>query len=309
MRVTRALVALAVSGAVVACSFVVRSDREQCETDADCIGHGLPAGAVCAEDHACRMSGGLVVDGAADAESDDPIWGCVGRLPLLPVADISVPIHFHARFESLTAQPLVGLAVKACSQLDLPCATALGGTPKDTDGTGAVDITLYNGFRGYLEVGPSAAFPTLLPTLSYVLPIPDKTRPVGEPGPDNPRFATPTLTAEELETYADAVGKKANPEFAHLLYRVLDCQGDPAPDTSLRAETVTPDTSAFYLEAEGKPSLTQGKTGGSGRGGFLNLPTGSVTIEFRRSQGGALGSQTVLTRKGTVTYALFLPSR
>ncbi|HVH44679.1 MAG TPA: hypothetical protein VM925_20140 [Labilithrix sp.] len=297
---------------VVACSFVVGYDREQCITNTDCLNRGLSARAICVDQVCTEPPVTPPTDAAkveVDAPPEDPVWGCLGRVPPLPNVERTVPVHFVAQFQTLAGDPLAGLSVKVCNQLDVQCAAPHEGTPQLTNSEGLLDVTVYSGYRGYLDVETEldgGAFSTFMPSVSYIQPIPDKAKP--PPGDAGARFPTRLLTKEEVKYYAVVAGEEAKDEYGHLLYTAFDCQGNLAADVVLKAETVTADSAIFYIDEEGNPSLTQGKTGRSGAGGYLNLPSGSVGMTLSRSNGARIAQQNVIMRPGTITYTLFEPS-
>lgn len=293
----------------VACSLIVDSGRDQCVSNDDCIGHGLAAGAVCV-DSVCAdpttPSNEASSDAPTDTEPPDPQWDCVGAGLPAPASEKVRSVHFYAKFQQLSGRlPIEGLGVKLCGQLDVACSSPLDPVPAVTNDAGIVDLLVVSGFRGFMEIVPPSDRKNLMPSISYVQPTPDKA----DPPPMEPKTATTLLTKDELVFFSAAAGKEVSEENAHVLYAVLDCQGNFAAGVSLKSQTVTASTVEFYLDSSGNPDLVAKSTNEAGSGGYLNLPTGSVTlVASRLRRNGSrqeIAQQNVVVRKGTVTYTLF----
>ncbi|HVH41649.1 MAG TPA: hypothetical protein VM925_04880 [Labilithrix sp.] len=294
-----------VIASIAACTVVIHSDRAQCSGNEDCVGRGLSANAVCLVG-VCAEPDPVAADEVDAAVEDsgpaDPIWGCIGKVPPALAPDPSVPVTFRARYVGLiSSSAMSGLTIKPCEVKDATCA-GFTGTPFLTNDNGQVDVPLHNGFRGYLEIGPSEQVPNLMPTLSYIQPVPDKNN-----MPEKP-FTWVLLTKSDLDFLVANSQKAVNPELGHIIYGTRNCQYVRPPNTRVRAEPIAADTFAFYTDPSGLPSLTQGKTSVSGNGGFINMPPGYVTVHFSTENGDDVGAFEVLVRAGTITQLVFGPA-
>jgi hypothetical protein len=299
---------MAMLASIVACTVVIAADREQCERNEDCLGRGLSANAVCVEsvcrnpDPAPPSAGGTDTD--VDAAPLDPQWGCLGNVPEGPAREPDVPVRYLARFQvSPGARPLVDMPVNICGLTDTACVAPLPGSPVLTDSTGLADITLFSGFQGFLQLGAYDGGPAdLMPAVYYLLPVPDKAAP-----PVEARMVV-LVTNSTLSLLAASVEKEIKPELGHIFFATADCQGNPAANVALRADTVTASTVAFYSDSAGTPSLTQAKTSSIGAGGFINLPLGPISITVSRDTGQQVSRRNVLVKAGTVTNILLGPT-
>lgn len=296
--------------AAAACSVLVDAEREQCTTDAECVGHvGLGPGALCV-DYVCQPPA-PVFDSAinvTDAPPSDSAWGCVGRT--IPPIDPNAVVQVFARFQSLDGAPLGGLSVKACNALDLLCTAPFEGTPKNTDDAGLVEmyvsVPTRGGFKGYLETGPSDSSPALAPTLFNVQLGSDNVKLPSEAGSNSPRYPVQLLESEDLERLASAVGATLNPDLGHLVFTVLDCERNLASNTVVKSGIRNADTRLSYFDDSGNPSTALEKTTSSGRGAFLNLPSGT-SVSLLLSDGRQAATENVITRKGSISYIFIAP--
>lgn len=177
------------------CSVVVDADRQQSAAAKDCENRGLGPNAECRAS-ICVAADAVTVDSGADADAaeEDPMWGCLGNVRW-PEEEPAVAVGYAARFEgAITQQAMPGLPVRGCRVTDPDCAAPVAG-PAATDAEGIVQLSLYSGFRGFLDIQPTEAFPSLMPSRLYALPIPDKavgTRPGGRAETCSPRRSSNT---------------------------------------------------------------------------------------------------------------------
>lgn len=298
--------ALSTLAVAAACSLAVDADRKQCRTTADCIGRGLPSNAVCSASLCTNpLTNQPLIGTSGDAASDaptDPIWGCLANPRPLPPEEPSAPYQYVTGLVDLvTNERIVGAPVKACKDDDPSCEAPFATTVSNEEG--AVDLQLYSGFRGYLEVGSSDSTPSLMPTLIYAQPIPDKH--TAKTAITYLRFL---LTTGAFTYVAGSANKTVNPEYGHLFFMATDCRGLASEDLIARVETVTAETSTFYTDSSGTPSLTQAKTTKSGNGGYLNLPVGPLTVKLSRTSGAYVGTAQATIRKGTITSLTLGPT-
>ncbi len=159
-------------------------------------------------------------------------------------------------------RPLQGLFVRACAQRDVNCLEPLTElAPVGADGW--VDLPLYEGYAGYLEITGEAIVPTVL---FYPDPIVE--------GRD--RYTTPIGLIERraLPVLTGAVGMQQAPGRGLIVMRTLDCQNTDALGVSYTIDRIG---SPFYFVG-GLPSTSVTETRDSSLGGFTNVDTGVALI-------------------------------
>lgn len=285
-----------------ACSLVVDADRNQCERDTDCAGHGLSS-PLCL-DGVCIGSDASapVLDAGDDAPPSDPVWGCVGKHLPPPADDRSAPVAFPLRFLDETGGGgRAGVAVAACEDNDPDCAAPIAQLSSDADGTLAVP--LWSGFKGFLKIDPDAGTSALYSTYLPVIPIPDKNV-------QNPYIGVWPLFGKDvfpaLATTSGGDPLKAG--YGHLLFIALTCNGQRAPGMRATTDVVSGDTYGFYTDDSNLPSKTLQSTQKDGVGGFINLPSGNVVVTLRRDSGELVSAHTIFVRPDTLTIVSIDPN-
>ncbi len=283
--------------ALPACSFLLSVDKAQCASGADCLAKGYAG--VCS-DGMCvpSASADAGADAQLDADTDDPIWGCVGRVTWPPEDGTKTVVQTQRILHLLDETPLVGVKVHACRGLDISCSSPL--TESTTDATGTFSFKVPYGFRGFLEGIPppdSGVMTLLSPFLPppFVDQVADLTEPMHCP------------TEAELGGLLDVIKRKVNPDTGHAFGLAVDCQGRPVAGVRLEATPVGPDSVPYYADETRLPSVTLSETTSRGEMGIVNLPPGPVT--FRYFVGSRLvGTVTAQIRKGAVSAIAFAPT-
>lgn len=177
--------------------------------------------------------------------------------------------------------------VRACAQRDLSCATPLTAS-LPVDAQGWVDMPLFDGFDGYLEVRSPTTIPMML---FYQAPLRGTSRTDEEP---LGQVEVPVLA--QLTT---AIGTPQDPGLGLLVLRAFDCKGDPAPGVRF---SVDKPAVPFYFVA-GLPSSQVTETEVSGLGGFINVPIGITVVDATLTSGEAdfTDARTLFTRPGWMT--------
>lgn len=111
----------------------------------------------------------------------------------------------------------------------------------------------------------------------------------------------------ETNLMAAVLQLEVKPELGHIFALAVDCQGKPASGVSLKLDTVSTETVAYYMNGS-LPSRTLSETGVAGEAGFINAPPGFVTITTTVSGVGRVSTLTVLVRPGHITYVPLAPS-
>lgn len=219
-------------------------------------------------------------------------WTCLGELRAEPMVarDNINPARLVQSVQVLTLRE--GLVppesvVRACAQRDLACDNPL--TPSlPVDAQGWVDMPLFDGFDGYLEVTSPSTVPMML---FYQEPLRGTSRIDGEP--------LAQLEVPVLAQLSAALGSPQQAELGLLILRAFDCNGDGAPGVRF---TVDRPGVPYYFVA-GLPSSMVTETDGSGLGGFLNVPIGITVVDGALTSGEADFTlpRTLFTRPGWMT--------
>ena len=307
-RVLRsALSAAALVSLVAACQALVSSDVVQCSSDADCTSRGGAFAGTRCQENLCTaptvITTGDGVEASVDAAPVDPKWGCLGNVQWPPQSGTE-KVKFRERFRRLvSATPIVGLKVKACASLDPECNSPVAQAETNTKGDVVLDLPKH--FRGYLHMptGPDS-FQDMAPTIYAVYPPPDRdTDLVTEPEPIAVSIAELNFLLYQLKTSTD-------PNRGHILGLVRDCRFAPAGGVSVKSAQTDPKTLQYYYEGNDTPNITRKETDATGNAGFLNIPTGVVSIETTLPAEGnkRTGSYSVLVKKGSVTILNMVPT-
>ncbi len=295
----------------LACQVLVSSDVVQCKSDSDCTNRGGVFVGMRCEEQVCRAPSSVADSGTDDAStpdatSTDPKWGCLGTVTW-PQQSTTEKVLYRQRFSRLIGgTPIVGVHVKACASLDPECKSPLA--ESDTDTKGDVVVSVPKHFRGYLHmpVGPES-FREMAPTIYAVYPPPAKDSNLTA----EPQVGTvPILVSlSELDFLLAQVKSSTDPNLGHLFGLTTDCTGNPTSGVSLRTAVRDPKTVQYYYEGNGTPSVTSQESDATGNAGFLNLPTGVISMETQVPKlAKKAGSYSVLVKKGSVTVIDFVPT-
>lgn len=288
----------------LACGVILDTNLEQCVADGDCASRGFLE-STCVQ-RVCVAPRSTAEAGAPpDPLIADPIWGCLGNVKWAS-EDFGKRLNSRQRFvRLLSEEPITGMSVRACGPFDPECTAAV--TSSTTDADGYTNLSLNMGFQGFLDVKAPSTFPGMAPSLIYIVP------PIAKDDPTDlviPTALTPHLASFfELDLIVGQVDSRVDPALGHLLAIALDCQGNPATGVTLRASVRDKQTIGYYTETTGLPSPISVETSLRGEAGFINLPTGIVTLETTvnpRSKRG--GRYTVLVKAAHITYLSMAPS-
>jgi hypothetical protein len=225
-------------------------------------------------------------------------WSCIGALNSPPMVARSTA-NAARLVQSIQILSLVtgavprGVTVRACAQRDLECSNPVSASVP-LDAQGWADLSLYDGFDGYVEIQGPEIVPTILfyqDALS--LEARRDTTPLGVVE----RQSLPMLTA--------AIGSQQDPQLGLVYLRAFDCENEPAVGVHY---TIDKPSVPFYFVA-GLPSGTRTETENSGLGGFINVPTGIAVVNAELSSGAkpiAL-PKTLLVRPNWMTGLRILP--
>ncbi len=311
---------VAIASAPSACSITLRADATQCQVDDDCKIRGGAFAASTCQLGFCRApvapTGEPPLDaGATDASSLGPL-ACLDD-PTTPGAvsewNANLLVFDPENLEGERLQdptvnggfynPRIGTTAKLCSVLDVACARPYATAV--TDSQGRAFFTIPPGASVYLELTRA----DLLPLLYYVRPLGG-----GVTNAHTNNLTTGQLTPSSFQLLASA-GNAYTPDgfgpdakYGHVLAFAGDCTGALMGGTSFTVDHPGSATVGFYLR-DGLPSTTQKETDKGGVAGFVNLPTGSLTVTGDvAATGREIGSMSIFIRPGAVSLVAIWPS-
>jgi len=214
-------------------------------------------------------------------------WRCLSQerpsSPPVPV-DTNRPVTYRGTWIDIgTRAPPPNLRARACGIADPSCSAPL--TPFAlADSTGLVELPLFHGFAGYLEVTSDVTVPTVA-------------------------FLGATLTADVSAVYEEAVprtliqpaalvgladvyGIVIEPTAGYISVFALNCSGSLTGNVELSLSNQG--SAVRYYFDNNFPSITLETTTPDGHGGFVNVPGGGATVSA------TLGSTGELVRTATL---------
>lgn len=303
---------VAALAALAGCQALLDTGVAQCDVDGDCAARGPAFAGMRCINHDCALPPADVPEaGTADVAPPDPKWGCVGNVKWAPQSTSEKVVRRVRVIRVLGSSPLEGALSEACTRYDTAvgvdtmaasyCAAPLSSSTSDTDGYSSLPVP--RGFDGYVATHPPPSFPSMVPTLAFWFP-PLATNDPLEIAPEDGLLV---LSKGELSALVSQVSTKpVDPTLGHVFVGAADCNNDPADGVALSISNRADSTVPFY-DSSGLPSANLTETGADGRGGFVNVPPGAVTVEGRRN-GVKIASFTILVRAGFVTYLRLVPS-
>jgi hypothetical protein len=227
---------------------------------------------------------------------DDPLWGCLTPTPAPPLVPVfsesGERIIFSLQLVDLsTGQIYPDATVRACGLADINCESPVveGLT---VDPRGWVDIPLYEGFTGFLEI----TSPSLLPYLFYL------TEPV--PGEPVREFPLGVITRAALQPLVALAGLPFEADTGLVAFRAFDCTGGVASGVSFVSET---EGVPWYF-VDGLPNTMVASTSPDGLFGLANAPPGLSVIDPRAPNGLSIaGPQSLVVRAGWLSAGYVRP--
>jgi hypothetical protein len=222
-------------------------------------------------------------------------WSCLGPVtaPVPAPAEGAERIIYSVQIlDFFTGLPQPGMQARACGLGDVECTRPVT-APTASDADGWLDVTLYAGFTGFLELtGPVA------PSMFYILDPLTKDA--------LPTYPYLTINTAGLEALGRALGIALDLSQGLMSFRTFDCQGRLAPGVKL---TKVGAGVAWYFIG-GLPSITEQRTGSDGLGGFLNIPPGLAQIDLLAPDGASItGPRSLLVRGGWFSSVFVTPPR
>lgn len=235
-----------------------------------------------------------------DAGTSD--WSCL-ESPVWARAD-AAELEYTGRAVGATSEePLADVDFEICpSADDASCANPVLEGTIDGDGMFTGTIPMGDdrmGFDGYARVtGGEGVVDTLVffnPPITENNDAPDRT---------------PLVTEQMFQTFTEAgMGESPNPDRGHLALEALDCTWSPASGVQFSIDTADSETTEAYLRGGMTPDTSADRTDGSGLGGFVNVPTGEVTVTARAAESGeVIGTADIFVEAGTVSEVAVAPT-
>lgn len=226
---------------------------------------------------------------------DGPDWSCLDTAPPeMPLVGPRAPQLLQSLQVLSSATNLVppNVSVRACAQRDTECLAPLT-PPTPIDAEGWVDLMLYEGFDGYLEITSPGAVPSML---FYGQPLTN-----GRNVDPEPAFLVEMDTALAFDRLF--LGREAFPNTGVINIRALDCQNAPAPAVQF---TLAPAAVGWYYVGEIPVASAQATTE-SGVGGFSDVAPGTVVVTAELAEDGRplAPPQSVFVRGGWFTNIRF----
>lgn len=262
-------------------------------------------------------------------------WRCLeGPSEPPPPRVPTATVRFQAcDFISSCTLPVRGLRARVCDKLDVGCLS-----PRQIDihdNGGLVEFAVPTGprgFDGYLEVSTTVArcYDTsvfgdaargllcqLVPQCDQAAPTEACDVPVYSPVL---WFFNPPVTADiepaiplqlypsaSLPLVVEAAGGTLAPDTGSVFATVLDCDGRPAPDMTLKIAEYEDVASSLYFDS-GVISNTATQTDATGVGGFIRIPPGFVELTAVTQEGVAVAKVGVQANPTFVTYTVLAPN-
>jgi hypothetical protein len=264
--------------ASASCSVLIDKDRVQCTMDSDCRDRGPElAGAICV-DSVCHP---------------DPVWGCLGSVVFPKPAPGMFTVTIHVR-DLVNQSPIAGVTGRLCERPDTECKAPISGDIPATP-MGDLLLPVRAGFDGYVELNA----PGRMPGLYFIYPPVDANREIP---------LVPMLETALVEQLAILNMRMVVPERGHVLLGGYDCEHKPAEAITLSTPDADDKTAGFYV-LNNLPKIGAPFTDASGRGGFINLKEGIVSITANvAADNRKIATVSLLVRQGMMTFTSIVPS-
>jgi hypothetical protein len=216
-------------------------------------------------------------------------WSCLGGEPTVapPVFARDAPrVVYSVQFVDLSSGEIYrNIEVRACPLTDVNCTSPVASGLR-VDAAGWVDVPLFEGFTGYLEVTSDETIPYMFYLNEPLEPQTEQEFPLG------------IVSLANIGPLVGLVGGTYVPGTGVVALRIFDCQGVPASGVSLSSE---PEGTAFYF-AGGLPTNAAKSTGTDGLAGFVNMAEGSTVVQAFTRNGVAIKEpQSVVVRPNWMT--------
>jgi hypothetical protein len=308
--------ALVASGTMFACSLLVPADELQCTTADDCHARGPTFAKATCVANLCQLprDAGAGDAGTGDAGANDP-WGCLDQPSLGsdPSPNVNMPIVLYDEFGQYTFggsrdggsdltlahyTPQSGVAVTACSELDVACLSPISG-PTTSNDSGIAVMTVpgsFNGFFGLSEPGG-------VPSTFYAGRVLSGDSTNGYPTAE----ISQTSFSELQMSLNIPVNSNTDAGPGIVAVTQFDCNDRHAAGVAVGSSPAPAQT--VYLD-NGLPSTSAKVTSADGEGVLVNVPPGGaiVTTTLPGQNNRAIGTANVVVRSGGLTL-VFIRAR
>jgi hypothetical protein len=118
----------------------------------------------------------------------------------------------------------------------------------------------------------------------------------------------PLIEAGLVADLAKLNMKDLRPERGHILLGGYDCRRMPASGIKLATPDADTETTSFYV-LDNVPKAGAPSTDNSGRGGFINLKEGFVSLSATlAADNRKIAAVSLFVRPGSITYTTIVPS-
>jgi hypothetical protein len=192
-----------------------------------------------------------------------------------------------------TRQPLDAVRIRTCIRADVNCDNPLG---EASSSAGAAQVSVYEGFNGYLELTVPGMLPSLLffaaPWSAELLAELEGV-PVG------------LLPQISLQALGGVANVQLDLQAGVVAVTTLDCTAAYAGGVRLEL-----DRGAIpYAFVDDLPVVNRDSTSAQGVAGFVNVPPGIVVVSaFRADVSEPVSVESMLVRTGWVSQSFLLPA-
>jgi hypothetical protein len=236
----------------------------------------------------------VVTSGASATAVSSDDWSCVNqgeRVLAPPVsADTAGRVIYSIQVVDLsTGQLHPDARVRACGYADVNCEQPVTNSLM-VDANGWVDLPLFRGFTGFLEVTSS----TSVPDLFYL------AEPVQE---STVEYPLAVVSLENLGLLVQLLGVPFEPNTGVIAARAFNCSGDPASGVALSADN---DSVQWYF-VDGLPASSGSGTGADGMAGIVNVQPGVQIFDLKANGVSIAGPQSVVVRPNWLSAVYVRP--
>lgn len=267
--------------ALCGCSLALKTDAEQCVTDADCTTRGSDfANTIC--------QASVCVEKPEAGPPPDPKWGCIGTVEPLQAGKMDTLTSQIV--DLISGKPPQGVSLKLCNKYDPTCAAPLGTPMLDMDGK--VSVTVPSDTEVYLEITGGDYIPTLL-FLDHRAEA------------QNPQDLLVPMSI--VQSTAMQVSVPYDNTKGIVLIRTTDCTLKPSAGVAV---TVFPagGSTRFYTVGN-LPTPNASQTDNAGNAGFINVDPGTPTITGTVGpEGKTYGVVPTLVRAGYMSAVIVRPT-
>lgn len=262
---------VALSASSLSCSVLIETKTTQCSVDTDCPSLGAAfANAICRNN--------LCVEKAS---------GPLGCVEPTRSSEPQVTLSFNVSFAAPPAQPHP-FTIKGCAHLDLECSAPVAG-PLEVPYGQRAELKVPTGFDGVLEIQN----PDGLPALEFL------GRPIMQ---DTHGYDLVLVTPATVQLLLKLTQQEYDPNGGVLVVTTRDC--DRQPLAGVQVMNSLGGVGFYFQQMLPQKTLTETTTEGSA--GFVNVPTGVVSVSATLA-GRPLTANSASSRGGWVSYVEVFP--